>query len=221
MQLLGEAAASASHDLNNLLTAISGQVDMLAAGLAPQADVLPVIRRACDRASVLTRSMLRCCRRGVGRARPVDLGELVRQCEPLLHALVGRAVALSVIVGSGPYSIEADPTRLEDALFNLTANAREAMPDGGDLRFEVFDASPREHEIPGRVVLRCSDTGCGMDVETRSRAFKPYFTTKESGTGQGLAQVREAVREAGGDIQVGSLPGQGTCFEIFFPRYQS
>jgi signal transduction histidine kinase len=165
--------------------------------------------------------MLRFCRKGSGRARPVDLGELVRQCEPLLHALVGRAVALSVIVGPEPFAIEADPTRLEQALFNLAANARDAMPDGGELRLEVIDASSRAQGIPGWVVLRCSDTGYGMDAETRRRAFEPYFTTKESGTGQGLAQVREAVREAGGDIQVESSPGQGTCFEIFFPRCPS
>jgi len=221
MQLIGEAAAGTSHDLNNLLTAIGGQVDLLGAGLAPQGEVLREIRRACDRASRLTWAMLRFCRKGVDRAVPVDLGELVRQCEPLLRALLGRNVALGLAIGPGPLWINADPARLEQALFNLTANARDAMPDGGELRLEVIDAMSPEEGKQGRVVLRCSDSGYGMDADTRRRAFEPYFTTKESGTGQGLAQVREAVREAGGDIQVESSPGQGTCFEIFFPKCPS
>src|SRR5260370_20078007 len=214
MQAAGVLAAAAAHDLNNLLTVIAGQVDLMRGGRVSHEVALGEIARAVDGSSELTTSMLRFCRKKAGRAVPVDLGTLVRDSVALLRALLGNGVAVSLYLGSGTHLVTADPARMEQVVFNLATNARDAMPGGGEFRMDVFATPGGGRE--GRVVLRCQDTGCGMDDGVRARLFEPFFTTKPpgKGTGLGLVQVRDAVREAGGDVAVRSEPGRGTTFEI-------
>jgi PAS domain S-box-containing protein len=219
MQAAGVLAAGAAHDLNNLLTVIAGQVDLMQGGFVSYEAALAAIGRAVDRSSELTASLLRFCRKNASGVMPVDLGTLVRHSETLLRSLLGKGVAVRVDVKPGPHLVRADPAQIEQVVFNLATNARDAMPKGGEFRMDVF-ATPGGGGNEGRVVLRCQDTGCGMDDGVRARVFEPFFTTKPpgKGTGLGLAQVRETVREAGGDVAVRSEPGRGTTFEISFPQ---
>jgi PAS domain S-box-containing protein len=214
-------AAAVAHDLNNLLTVVGGLSELMLTGIVEQAPTLREIRRAADRGGALTRKMLRFCRGAPGGpCGPVatDVGDLVRQAEDLLRALLGKSVKLTVAVGSGPLTANVDPLELEQALLNLAANARDAMPDGGEFRVGVFDSADGEGKQ--RVVVVCSDAGCGMDDDTKRHIFERYYTTKgpEKGSGLGLTQVHEAVRRSGGSVSVSSAPGKGTTFEIYLPQ---
>jgi PAS domain S-box-containing protein len=218
MEALGLLAGGIAHELNNLITVmLSSSAFALAAAPAEGAlrDDLDEIRIAAERARVVTRQLLAFGRRQVLEPGRVEFRTLLPGIGKSLKRLVGERVALRVVTPEGPAPILADPAQIEQLLFGLAANARDAMPRGGTLTVEAVDVT----DPPG-VRLVVADTGVGMNAPTRARMFEPFFTTKPSGkgTGLGLSTVSGIADRAGGVIRVDSAPGKGTRFEITFPR---
>ncbi|MCX7605118.1 MAG: PAS domain-containing protein, partial [Bryobacteraceae bacterium] len=189
VEALGTLAGGVAHDFNNLLTVINGYGQMLAAALPPDDTRLPYVReiqRAGERASELTRQLLAFSRKQILSPRLLDLNQTIEENLGLLKPLLGDSIALRLELSPGLSPIHADPAQLGQVLINLAANARDAMPAGGTLTIRTavqvmqeFSRSGEESILPGRYVeLTVSDTGCGMDEETRRRAFEPFFTTK-------------------------------------------
>ncbi len=231
MEAVGRLAAGVAHDFNNLLTAILGTTDLMLEDMqADDADRegLLDIRSASERAAVLTRQLLTFSRQQVVSPQVLRLNELVLELEKLLRRLLGEDVAIRVGVAPDCGAVKADPGQLEQVIVNLAVNARDAMPNGGRLTIETknvdLDAEyPTDRvTIPaGRyVMLAVTDTGTGMDAQTKARIFEPFFTTKPvgKGTGLGLATVYGAVKQSGGYIWLYSEVGQGTSFKIYLPR---
>jgi two-component system cell cycle sensor histidine kinase/response regulator CckA len=227
LEALGRFAGGIAHDFNNLLTAVVGYTEILerAVGDAKLRAHLARIRDAADRGAALTRQILGFARPQVGQVRAVDLDATVRAVDPILRRLIGADIELVTVPNAGGWSVRADPVQVEQVLFNLVVNARDAMPDGGRVVIETRaipgePSAAEERERAARVRLTVQDTGVGMDAETLAHCFEPFFTTKgpEQGTGLGLATVWSIVEHAGGDVRVDSSPGQGTRFEIELAR---
>ncbi|MCA1660183.1 MAG: response regulator, partial [Verrucomicrobiaceae bacterium] len=187
-----------------------------------------LIRKAGEQAAALTRQLLAFSRKQLLEPRVLDLNALVYEMERLLQRVIGESIHIVIDPIRSGARVRADPSQLEQVLLNLGVNARDAMPGGGTLRIATQERDLASEEIiergidvtPGRyVVLVVSDTGSGMDEETRSRIFEPFFTTKGpgKGTGLGLATVYGIVKQSGGGITVESTPGQGCTFSIFLP----
>jgi PAS domain S-box-containing protein len=222
-------ASGVAHDFNNVLTAIRGYSDLLLGELEPsdpRAHDLEEIRRAADRGAMLTRQLLAFGQRQPVQAEAVDLNEVVRSLESLLQRLVGADVQLEMVLAPAIGRIRADAGQIEQVVMNLVLNARDAMQQGGTLTIET---SERQISAPGRgrggrpgwyVVLAVTDSGIGMDEETRARVFEPFFSTKQAaqGSGLGLAIVHGIVKNSGGMIRLSSEPGAGTSVRLFFPR---
>ncbi len=230
LESLGRLAGGVAHDFNNLLTGILGYARLMKEDLARdapmQADVDEVIR-AAGRASELTGQLLAFSRRQIIRVRLIDLNLVVDELQRLLERIIGEHIDVNYCPGPSPALINADPNQIEQIVINLAVNAKDAMPQGGQLTIEtgpvVLDAAycAENPEVePGLyLMLAVSDNGEGMDDETRHRAFEPFFTTKEvgQGTGLGLATVYGIVKQHHGHVEVQSDPGSGTTFKIFFP----
>ncbi|HWO12899.1 MAG TPA: response regulator, partial [Polyangiaceae bacterium] len=224
-------AGGIAHDFNNLLTIILSYSELLLDESQPRASMredLGMIKRAGERAADLTRQLLAFSRHQVIQPRVIDLKEAIQAGLSLVRPLVGEDIELSMRCEGGGFFVKIDPAQVDQILMNLVVNARDAMPRGGMVTIEVrkiaLETSGPEHpassaERPG-VLLVVSDTGSGMDAETRSRIFEPFFTTKElgKGTGLGLATVFGIVQQSGGVISVESEVGQGTRFELSFPE---
>jgi CheY-like chemotaxis protein len=214
-----------AHDFNNLLGVITGYAQMLGrelGGAHPGQKRLAQIERAAARASDLTRRLLAFSRAQPADPRPIDLGALVADMEPMLRRMIGEDVALIAASDAGLWSVRADPGHIEQAIMNLVVNARDAMPRGGRITITTRNLEPGPDGRPV-VELQVSDTGEGMSPEVRARLFEPFFTTKESGkgTGLGLPMAYAAVEQAGGSIEVTSEPGAGSTFRILFPRCEA
>jgi PAS domain S-box-containing protein len=236
MEAVGRLAGGVAHDFNNMLTAIKGYsqlvLDELPADLPARADVQE-IDAAADRAATLTRQLLAFSRQQVLQPKVLDLNETVRGMEKMLCRLLMTDIRLALHLDARLGRIEADPGQLEQVLMNLVVNARDAMPEGGQLTVSTANVEVRESEdgrhgpheqAPGSyVVLAVSDTGRGMSTETQGKIFEPFFTTKEpgSGTGLGLATVYGIVKQSSGSIRVRSELGEGTTFEIYLPRVEA
>jgi PAS domain S-box-containing protein len=231
MEAVGRLAGGVAHDFNNYLTAILGYSEILALELGPDhaaRDRVEQIHQAGERAAALTRQLLALSRRQNLEPEVLDLAELVRGLQTMIGRLLGEDVRLTTIAPPGLGRVEADRSQLEQVILNLAVNARDAMPQGGSLTFELraveldrAQASARVGLRPGpHVVLKVSDTGIGMDAEVLERIFEPFFTTKErgKGTGLGLSTVHGIVHQSNGAIAVASAPGRGTTFEIHLPR---
>ncbi|MGH3103067.1 MAG: ATP-binding protein [Gaiellaceae bacterium] len=217
MESVGRLAGGVAHDFNNLLMAISGYGDLALARLGPDAGALRAnlegIKQAAERATSLTRQLLAFSRKQILQPKVLDLNGVVAGMDGLLRRLIGEDVEVVTVFDPAVGRVEADPGQLEQVLVNLAINARDAMPGGGTLTIETASAPP------GRVLLSVSDTGSGIDPETKKRIFEPFFTTKDmgKGTGLGLSTVYGIVAQSGGSIEVESTPGAGATFRVYLP----
>ena len=228
LESIGQLAGGVAHDFNNVLAVIGTCADFALDDLEPDAPVradVEEIRRAADRAAELTRRLLVFSRREVTKPKVLDLTAAVERTRQLLVRTLGEDVRVDWRPGP-EISVEIDPHQLEHVLVNLALNARDAMPGGGRLQIDtdevVLDAAATAGSQlgPGRYGrLRVRDDGEGMPEEVRHRAFEPFYTTKPqgAGTGLGLATVYGIARDAGGAVELHSVPGRGTTVEIFLP----
>ncbi len=230
MEAVGRLAGGIAHDFNNVLSVINGFGDLaLDPNCSPSSRLhcLQQIRNAGDRAAGLTRQLLAFSRQQIAAPRLLDANSVLRDIGEMLRMSIGEDVRLEIRLGVALAPIRMDPSHLEQVLMNLAVNARDAMPRGGTLVIEsagvdlcAADCGADPGVTPGRYWrLGVSDTGVGMDPETRERIFDPFFTTKPKGkgTGLGLATVYGIVRQNGGRISVASEPGRGTTFRIDLP----
>lgn len=216
LETIGQLAGGVAHDFNNLVTVINGYADLALHSLDNPDSLrmdLQEILNAAERAASLTQQLLSFSRRQATRPTVVDLNDILRGVETMLRRLLGAGVELMVELAPAPLLILADAGRLEQVIMNLAINARDAMPEGGELRI-----STRPGPADDEVTLIVTDTGMGMPPEVQARIFDPFYTTKGHGTGLGLATVQNVVMHAGGSIAVESEPGRGTAFTIRLPR---
>ena len=229
LEAIGQVTGGVVHDFNNLLTAVLGTTEVLLLDLPDhderRGDVIQ-IREAAQRGAALTRQLLAFSRKQVLQPRLMNLNELLRELEPLLVRLVPKTTIALALAAQLP-SVKADPTQIEQVVVNLVVNARDAMPEKGEVVVRtqvvnVIDPLPtRTGDLkPGDyVMLSVADAGSGMEEATMVRVFEPFFTTKPEGkgTGLGLSTVYGIVQQSGGQIGITSTVGQGTTFEIFIP----
>ena len=231
MEAIGQLAGGVAHDFNNLLGVILGYCEVLEGQPdLPESNrkMIVEIHHAGALAKDLTRHLLAFSRRQVLQPVFLDLNATVNHVGNMLNRLIGDDVELVSVLDHDLGTVKADPSQVEQVLMNLAVNARDAMPHGGTITIatsnvEIDKTYAQLHAYikPGSyVMMTVSDTGLGMDKETQSRIFEPFFSTKEigKGTGLGLSTVFGIVKQSGGTIWVYSEPGHGTTFKIYFPR---
>jgi PAS domain S-box-containing protein len=236
MEAVGQLAGGIAHDFNNLLTVIISYSQMLL-GEIPESSTsrgdVQEIKRAAERAALLTKQLLAFSRQQVLRPQTLDLNLVIGELEQMLRRLVREDIGIALSLDPALGSVAADPGQVEQIVMNLVVNARDAMPNGGRIAIETanveFESAYqlRESETPleagAYVMLAVSDNGTGMTPEVQARAFEPFFTTKRlhEGTGLGLSTVYGIVKQSGGHLAMYSEPGEGTIFKIYLPRIDS
>jgi two-component system, cell cycle sensor histidine kinase and response regulator CckA len=230
METVGRLAGGVAHDFNNLLTVILGYGNLVLEEVdGPLRDDVREIVRAAERAAGLTRQLLAFSRKQILKPDVVNVNGIVGNVEKMLRHLVDERIEITTTGESALWSVKVDPAQLEQVIVNLVVNARDAIHENGRITIETANVTlgsmpcfPEAGGVaPGPYVrLSVTDSGCGMDVETREHIFEPFFTTKatEKGTGLGLSTVYGIVRQSGGHISVESAPGAGTTFHIHLPR---
>jgi len=233
MEAIGKLAGGIAHDFNNILTTIIGNAELALMDVIKDESLrkeIEEIKKAGEKAASLTRQLLAFSRKQIVQPEILDINESLIDIEKMLGRLIGEDVELLTIQASELWQVEIDPGQIEQMIMNLAVNARDAMPKGGkltvgtanaDLDKNYFRERGIHEETPGHyVMLSVSDTGSGMDKETREHIFEPFFTTKEvgKGTGLGLSTVYGIVKQNNGFIWVYSEPGQGSTFKIYLPK---
>ncbi|OPY90748.1 MAG: Blue-light-activated protein [Syntrophus sp. PtaU1.Bin208] len=234
MEAIGQLAGGVAHDFNNMLQAILGYTNIILSSLGPEDrhyGKLMEVEKAGEKAAALTRQLLAFSRRQVLQLRPLDLNQVIEDLMKMLRRLIGENIELNIHADSALGKVNADRSQMEQVVINLCVNARDAMPDGGrlsivtqNIRLDDDDCTKYDLEKPGRYVrLSVTDSGFGMEPETKSKIFEPFFTTKEKwrGTGLGLATVYGIVRQHDGMIQVDSELGKGSRFDVYLPVIES
>jgi len=231
MEAVGRLAGGIAHDFNNLLTVIVGNAQLMGETIGdehPLAEELAETRRAADRAAGLVAQLLAFSRKQLVKPATLDINAVVSDAARMLRRLIGTDIELRLDLADPAPLINADRTQLDQVLINLAVNARDAMHDGGTLNIATsvvtLDAAVPEEggdviAAGCYVLLTVADNGVGMDADTRSHAFEPFFTTRDvgQGTGLGLATVYGVVKQSGGAIRLESEPGGGTTFRIYLP----
>jgi CheY-like chemotaxis protein len=229
MEAIGTLAGGVAHDFNNILTALVGYAALLRMKVNDKTlhAYVDQILSASQKATDLIQSLLAFSRQQAASLKPISLNSLLKGTEKLLKRLVTEDIAIKTQLAAEDIIIMADATQLDQILFNLTTNARDAMPQGGILTIETRQVTldnefKRFHGYggPGQyALLSVSDTGMGMDNTTQERIFEPFFTTKEvgKGTGLGLSTIYGIVQQHNGYITVKSKPKKGTTFDIYLP----
>ena len=231
IEAIGRLSGGIAHDFNNLLGVIIGYTEALQKRMKPEdpfREAIDEIQRAGKRAASLTQQLLAFSRKQVLEPRILDLNSIVGEVEKMLGRLIGEHIDLVLVLSKAIGMVKADRTQIEQVILNLAVNARDAMPRGGKLTIETanieFDESsatrPRYLTPGSYVLLKVTDTGCGMSPDVQAHIFEPFFTTKEKGkgTGLGLSTVYGVIKQSGGYVLVESEPGKGTAFEVYLPR---
>jgi PAS domain S-box-containing protein len=238
LEAVGQITGGVAHDFNNLLTVILGNAEVIEKHLTENAalrELAELTRMAAERGAELTRQLLAFSRQQPLDPKSVDIDRLVSGMNKLLQRVLGERVNISTIYGSQLWSALIDASQLENALLNLSVNARDAMPEGGRLTIETknvnldktyvseelqLGAEPTETVSGQYVLISVSDTGTGMDEATRLKAFDPFFTTKDvgKGSGLGLSMVYGFVKQSKGHVRILSEPGRGTTIELYLPK---
>lgn len=234
MEAIGRLSGGIAHDFNNLLGVIIGYTELMETRLSPSDPLhknVREIKKAGERAALLTRQLLAFSRQQVLEPKVLELNAVVADVENLLRRTIGEDIELTTVLGPKLGRVMADQGQIEQVIMNLAANARDAMPNGGKLIIETtnteLDATfvrDAPYVQPGAYVqVTFTDTGTGMDAETQAHIFEPFFTTKErgKGTGLGLATVYGVVKQSNGYIWVYSEVGKGTTFKICLPRVET
>ena len=233
MEAVGQLTGGLAHDFNNMLTGISGAIEMMQVrvrqGRIDELDrYATAAQGAARRAAALTHRLLAFSRRQTLDPRPTDINRLIDGLRDLIQRTAGPGVTIEVVGAGGLWPAMVDPNQLENALLNLCINARDAMPDGGRITIETAnrwldERTARERDLePGQYLSLCvTDTGTGMTPEVQARAFDPFYTTKPmgEGTGLGLSMIYGFTRQSGGQVRIYSELGQGTTMCIYLPRH--
>ena len=233
MEAVGQLTGGLAHDFNNLLTGVMGSIELMQTRLSQgrysdMEKYAATAQGAAKRAAALTHRLLAFSRRQTLTPKPTDANRLVADMEDLIRRTVGPAITVEFVGAGGLWKTLVDPPQLENALLNLSINARDAMPEGGRLTIEtgnrwLDERAARERELnPGQYVSLCvSDTGCGMPADIIARAFDPFFTTKPigMGTGLGLSMIFGFAKQTGGTVRIYSEVGQGTMVCLYLPRH--
>lgn len=217
LEALGQLTGGVAHDFNNLLMAISGGLRSLNRQEEERAKTLAAVNETLQRAAALTRQLLAFSRREPSEPEVVDLSEVMRGVETMTGQSLGGNIQTVFRVAPGTWRVKVDRNQLELAILNLALNARDAMPDGGQLLIQADNAV--EGDVH-QVIISVTDTGAGMSVDVAQRAFEPFFSTKPAGvgTGLGLAQVYNFAKQSGGHARIESAPGEGAVVSIALPR---
>ncbi len=225
MEAFGQLTGGIAHDFNNLLTIVTGNLELLG-DVTETAASRVLLKRAADAADMgaaLTKRMLTFARRRRLSPRALDINDLVLGLMEILKRSIGEPITLTTILAGNAWKVKVDPSELENAVLNLAINARDAMPEGGELIVETRNVPGSEVPVDGGrdcVVLSVTDTGHGMMPEVKERAFEPFFTTKEPGrgTGLGLSTLYGFAEQSGGHAMIDSVVGEGTTIRLYLPR---
>jgi nitrogen-specific signal transduction histidine kinase/ActR/RegA family two-component response regulator len=229
MDAIGQLTGGVAHDFNNMLTVITGTIDILEAGVADRpelAAIAKLINEAADRGAELTSHLLAFARKQPLQPRPTNIHDVIAEAARLLRPTLGRNVEIKVLLEKESWPALIDPAQLSMAIVNLGINARDAMPNGGKLTLETENMHLDQTSVNGEVqpcefvMIAVTDTGIGIPEEIRERVFEPFFTTKPTGkgTGLGLSMVYGFVRQSGGHVKLYSEEGIGTTIKLFLPR---
>ncbi|QDU25317.1 Blue-light-activated protein [Anatilimnocola aggregata] len=234
MEVVGHLAGGIAHDFNNVLAVILGCCQFLENDVAvggESRELVEEIYKAANRAASLTKQLLAFSRQQILRPMLLNLNEVVTEAVAMLDRLIGEDITVKTSLQSRLWPVKVDGGQMNQVIMNLAVNARDAMPQGGTLTIETsnveldetYAQSHREVTAGSYVMLVVSDTGSGMDEQTKSRIFEPFFTTKETGkgTGLGLATVFGIVKQSEGHVTVDSELGTGTTFKVYLPRHET
>ncbi len=233
MEAVGQLTGGLAHDFNNLLTEITGNLELLEArsaqGRLREANrYIAAAQGAADRGAALTHRLLAFSRHQTLKPAPTNVNRLIAEMQELIRRTMGPAIIAETVLAADLWPTLCDPNQLENAVLNLSINARDAMPNGGRLTTETAnvrldETAARERDMAaGEYVAVCvTDTGVGMPPEVVARAFDPFFTTKPigMGTGLGLSMIYGFARQSGGQARIDSEPGRGTTVRLYLPRH--